>query len=233
MQKFAGIAIFLGLISPTHASATDCASKLNASSSVSSIIQCLQDQETEIAALKLKQGPQGEKGDTGPRGELGQTGEAGPKGERGEPGVVGPTGPKGDPAFVPAGAVIAFDLPSGCPLGWRDVGLRESERFAGRMLIAVGPRVDREKGQTTLARKLNDFGGTESHKLTVEELPKHSHPLNRVDGDDRTGGKFFQGGDAPREALRPSAGTTLGAGGGLAHNNMPPYIALFFCKKEG
>ena len=45
-----------------------------------------------------KQGPQGEKGDTGLQGEKGETGSAGPQGEKGETGpqgVAGPQGPQG------------------------------------------------------------------------------------------------------------------------------------------
>lgn len=203
MQRIAGVTIFLGLISPIPASATDCASKLNASSAVSSIIQCLKDQETEIATLKLKQGPKGD------RGEQGATGPVGPAGKKGDP---------GDPAFVPAGVVVAFDSPNGCPRGWK-----EFEAARGRTIL--GANASRTHGYT--ARPFGNVGGEEEHLLTINEMPSHDH-----------GGIW--GGDGKKAGMNNSYAyhaqgyvRISSEGGGQPHNNMPPYIALYFCKKEG
>ena len=44
-----------------------------------------------------EQGPQGEKGNTGPQGPKGDTGDTGPQGPKGDKGDTGAQGPKGDP----------------------------------------------------------------------------------------------------------------------------------------
>lgn len=71
-------AIILVFSGSGEAAALECASKLDVKSSVSSIIECLQAQEKEIARL----GP-GEKGQAGERGEPGPPGERGDKGDTG------------------------------------------------------------------------------------------------------------------------------------------------------
>lgn len=66
------------------------------------------DKGLENPATVNIQGPQGEKGETGPQGpqgEKGETGPQGPQGEKGETGPQGPQGEKGEPgAQGPAGA---------------------------------------------------------------------------------------------------------------------------------
>ena len=55
--------------------------------------------EDRAIAFGIPQGPQGEKGDTGPQGpqgEKGDTGDTGPQGEKGDTGPQGPQGEKGD-----------------------------------------------------------------------------------------------------------------------------------------
>ena len=55
--------------------------------------------ENRALAFGIPQGPQGEKGDTGPQGpqgEKGDTGDTGPQGEKGDTGPQGPQGEKGD-----------------------------------------------------------------------------------------------------------------------------------------
>ena len=65
-------------------------------------------------------------------------------------------------------------------------------------------------------------GGEAAHKLTVEELPAHSHEFSimRFEGHSYTG-PATSSGESPRTA------STGAAGGGQAHNNMPPYYAVY------
>ena len=123
---------------------------------------------------------------------------------------------------IPAGAVIAFDRPGGCPKpGWKDMG----PAWRGRALVAG-------------VRDANDTygfgreGGAETHRLTDDEMPRHAHKF--------TFGT--QGGSgAPVHPTYKRDGPYTGksttevtfAGASKPHNNMPPYIALYFCKKEG
>lgn len=151
---------------------------------------------------------------------------------------------------LPSGAVVSFanaaspERPSGCPAGWRTYA-----NAAGRVIIGVG------QGANLALRKFEDVGGEEEHTLTVEEMPTHRHwrffdaegriveppPANpqlfltdpkgqgwnkgrfRVVTKDEPGvpeGHLY---DGARETER---------GGGQPHNNMPPYIVLYFCKKD-
>ncbi|RMF40616.1 MAG: hypothetical protein D6754_02765 [Alphaproteobacteria bacterium] len=76
---------------------------------------------------------------------------------------------------IPPGAVLAFDRKDGCPAGWSDLGKDEPDRFAGRMLIAIGPRKDRPDNQTTLERAFDAQGGEERVTLTIPQMPRHFH----------------------------------------------------------
>ena len=76
-------------------------------------------------------------------------------------------------------------------------------------------------------------GGEETHTLTVEEMPSHTHqfhlssPRNGTSG----GGSFFV--DAGTYGV-DSWGiywTTNPTGGDAAHNNMPPYLAVYAWKR--
>lgn len=143
---------------------------------------------------------------------------------------------------LPGGAVVAFD--GKCPEsdGW--VPYKAAE---GRFLLGVG--------QGPLAEPVHaeQPGGNETHALTVEEMPTHSHAAGdlratqsekflhasksseAVDGGARTDGIF----KAPPHTqdygnhLHEIAGHTATQGDGTPHNNMPPFVALYFCKKEG
>ena len=129
----------------------------------------------------------------------------------------------------PRGVVAAFDIEAGCPIGWAPF----KDAF-GRFLLGAGG----QKGGP-IARSFREIGGEESHLLTVDEMPKHQHIVEyhnkpvtmdttKTDkelwlfesktGDGHAGSAFIA---QPRDGQE------------LAHNNMPPYIALHFCKYEG
>lgn len=126
---------------------------------------------------------------------------------------------------VPRGAVLIFDDPSGCPEKWINMG----EEWRGHVAVmAVGDANDTYAFGRT--------GGAEKHKLTEAEMPSHSH---RFRGQPiATGGwggtvthPIGVGDQAIWKEYVPS-GTIDPTGGDQAHNNMPPYIALYYCKKE-
>ena len=69
-------------------------------------------------------------------------------------------------------------------------------------------------------------GGTKTHTLTTDEMPAHTHEAE---------GQFDAGksGNPSAVNILYSGGseTTTSAGGGSAHNNVQPYITVYFWKR--
>lgn len=71
---------------------------------------------------------------------------------------------------------------------------------------------------------VGNTGGEKTHTLTVSEMPSHSHSV-------RSGSSSVVAGSgaSSTSAVRYSYDSYSGsAGGGSAHNNMPPYYALCY-----
>jgi microcystin-dependent protein len=132
---------------------------------------------------------------------------------------------------IPSGAVMSFNLEGGCPKGWYP--LKES---AGRTIIGVG------QGEGLSEKQWLEMGGSETHQLTVAEMPGHNHIsgiYNRLVVANKrqttAAGKYLDnkdGGQLSEPNLQRS-GVMRSAGGSKAHNNMPPYLALHICQKGG
>lgn len=197
-----------------------------------------------VIALENKPGepgPPGLKGDTGnqgpigPQGPQGAVGAEGPRGPAGPDGPVGAQGPKGDkgdsgdPAIVPAGVVVASTkVCSDLDGDWEVYSKAE-----GRFILGVG------KGPLTEAVFFEEPGGAEKRRIELLSIPEHRHPLPmRTTGDEAPEAR---GGAGPSDNFFHRVFVTGGgkghetenAGGTKPHNNMPPYIALYFCKKKG
>lgn len=70
-------------------------------------------------------------------------------------------------------------------------------------------------------------GGEAEHKLTIDEMPKHSHKAKTIECAAGEGTSF--------SGLAPTGTATDGliavSGGDTAHNNMPPYLAVYVWKR--
>lgn len=72
--------------------------------------------------------------------------------------------------------------------------------------------------------------GEETHTLTINEIPSHTHAVNSTTGSPVAyvpGGAGDIGGTGKNIATRD----ILATGGGQAHNNMPPYLAVYMWKR--
>ena len=137
--------------------------------------------------------------------------------------------------MVPSGAIVAFDLRAGCPTGWS-----EFTDAAGKVIIGVGEGTLKEKKeineQVVLVELILEYhqyreeGGEEKHKLTTLETPIHAHYIKIRSEEIRIG----EGGDKRNLVVPDDTAQTATESSGAAkhHNNMPPYIALYFCKKN-
>jgi len=153
---------------------------------------------------------------------------------------------------VPAGAVIAFDKDDGsCPDNtWMNIGKDEAKKFAGRTLVVAGGTVKQEDRQSN-ENNLNDgtslrdhrmTGGQEKVRLETQHTAAHSHTVTQRS-------TYVRDNNSPHRnhnaliAYTGSPNSADGASnknGGVKttqpsqpHDNMPPFIALTFCKKLG
>ncbi|MGM9647248.1 MAG: phage tail protein [Eubacteriales bacterium] len=149
-------------------------------------------------------------------------GEKGEKGEKGDPGIIDTAALKQEilNAVYPVGAIyISYASTSPATLfGGTWVQIQ------GQFLLAASSTYS--AGST---------GGEATHTLTIDELPSHNHTT-----------KFFSSNDtwlgSARAAVkndywtRPTSYSTSNvstesAGGGAAHNNMPPYLAVYMWRR--
>ena len=121
---------------------------------------------------------------------------------------------------VPSDAIIALDRKCPEKEGWSPY-----EKANGRFLIGVG------QGPLKEPVYLEKTGGAETHQLKRNEMPTHSHQLKR--SHPKKSGDNFISPEGEHERDLMGHIRTLEAGGSDPHNNMPPYIALYFCQFTG
>lgn len=143
-----------------------------------------------------------------------------------------------------SGMVAAFDQSEGCPIGWSNFQLA-----AGRTIIGVGQGEIDQIGDQDIPlteRRWRDFGGEESVVLSEAQMPLHSHSMStsrnagRNIHDGLAGSQEGYGIDQVFENPVGDSGSGFGEldrvlevrGGSRPHNNMPPFVALFFCEKD-
>lgn len=142
------------------------------------------------------------------------------------------------------GAVVAFDLSNGCPDGWDPF-----EDAHGLFVVGAGESAH---------LKFRQLGGTEEFMLVHDEIPAHQHPIVATNADGTNinllgWGMRMEIGDGIKASPdrrripvrgvppkqdgtgRPRAGMLFAGPGDhqvKPHENMPPYIALHYCRKQ-
>ena len=100
----------------------------------------------------------------------------------------------------------------------------QNTTFSLPELIAGASPIQALEEGVTGSPELGEMGGESVHVLSVDELPPHTHGINGAIGG--------SGVLAPvLENSKPWAITTYSTGFGKAHNNMPPYTAMYWIIK--
>lgn len=100
------------------------------------------------------------------------------------------------------------------------------ERFGqGRTLIGEGTGND---GSTSMTFTANSTGGEYKHKLTVDEMPSHDHYISGYSSAFGTSYYYNLIGGVNNYGSK----STGKNGGDASHNNIQPYITVYFWKRK-
>lgn len=201
---------------------------------------------TTFAPQSGPSGPPGASGATGLPGQTGPTGPAGTNGTTMPPGSITAYAGSGTPEdggwvlcdgspysgndsmYIALFSAIGTTYGVGPgPNGFRVPDLRQ------KFILGAGNVAPYNRGST---------GGEETHLLTISEMPAHSHTITdpgHVHGSISQGTGFAAADGGNGNRANPGGSTTNSVtsitinttGGGIAHNNMPPYFALNYIIK--
>jgi len=121
---------------------------------------------------------------------------------------------------TPAGSILLwYDTSGNVPSGWHACdGTNGTPDLRNVMVMGAG---------STYAQ--GTTGGEATHTLSIAELPVHNHWLETKSMGSTTGNRSVSlFGDVPESAVVKATENT---GSGDAHNNLPPYYALFYIMK--
>jgi microcystin-dependent protein len=85
-------------------------------------------------------------------------------------------------------------------------------------------------GQQSYDTTIGHKGGTNSHTLTIEEMPSHTHSIPSAYYADNNANHGYLYEIDPREVCISTVQSNQ-TGDGKAHNNIPPYFAINFIIK--
>ena len=131
--------------------------------------------------------------------------------------------------LLPSGIILSYNSTT-APSGWALCdGTNGTPDLRGRFILGTG------QGANLTNRTINGTGGAETHTLSWNEMPSHTHTVGNRTGD-RCGDGDIDHGNAYQFRAdgwgwRGCGRTTSSAGSNYAHNNMPPYYVLTFIMK--
>lgn len=144
--------------------------------------------------------------------------------------------------ITPTGAVMAFDITSGCPSGWASF-----VEARGRSIVGSATQAEIDSAPAAFAydsrgvklspRLFRQAAGEEAHVLTEAEMPAHQH-ITILGSDPSPVMAFYGVGPANAQAIAGAGRSgvpttkTSASGQGAPHNNLPPSVALTYCRKN-
>ena len=128
---------------------------------------------------------------------------------------------------IPYGVIMAY-YTTPAPPGWAICdGTPPTPDLRGRFILGEG------LGINLTNRLINASGGEENVILDISNIPSHSHQSSKlISGSFRTGDQY--GSSTSRVTGYDTgvvANNTGSTGGGLGHNNMPPFYVLLYIMK--
>ncbi|GAB3521521.1 phage tail protein [Emticicia fontis] len=105
--------------------------------------------------------------------------------------------------------------------------------FRGRITVGMG------SGPGLTPRPLGQYAGVETVTLNTNQVPPHNHVYNALSGSREAptpagnflgtaAGNFYSQQDSGDQLLPMNEGAISPAGGGQAHDNMPPFLCINF-----
>ncbi len=137
--------------------------------------------------------------------------------------------------IFPKFMVIAWASDTNIPIGWVICdGTNGTPDLRGRFILGSGVGAKDMNNVLLSNRILNASGGAETHTLTIDQIPAHTHP-----GIAQMANNCFRGGSCSgnRDTVWNDRSTDTGKAGGdlqgktAPHNNMPPFWVLTYIMK--
>lgn len=133
--------------------------------------------------------------------------------------------------LLPKGAIIMWYGGNTAPAGWAICdGSKDTPDLRDRFVVGAGK---------SYAAK--DTGGENMVTLTQAQMPEHAHSISTQNGklmgdgvyerDDFRDGGHLKGFDRGRAGIVDAIGRTEYTGNNQAHENRPPYYALYYIMK--
>lgn len=121
-------------------------------------------------------------------------------------------------ALYPIGSIIIRDDTEDMS---KFLGFTWEKVFAGKVLVGIDESDDDFK-------TIGKIGGEKTHKLTISEMPSHTHVMEQVTSNFRQSGTS---GTYNAVGTGGDAYSTKSSGGGQAHNNLQPYQVVAYWKR--
>ena len=139
---------------------------------------------------------------------------------------------------IPIGVIVMwYGAENAVPAGWaicngQTVNGVTTPNLTGRFVVGAGADSTYKASDGGDAYQPGAKGGERTHKLSTQEMPSHTHSITMHTGDLAASWKDQRNFYLPwAKYPGTSTETSTSAGGNAAHENRPPYYALYYIMK--